>query len=222
MDVTLNSETNIIKGKQVIEYTNNSPDTLRILYYHLYWNAFQPNSMMDVRNRELGMHILNGRNDWEARIADRIVKLTPEETGYQKMSQLKMNGRVQKTEQYETILKVILDKPILPKSKVVLETDFEAQVPIQVRRSGRDNAEGVRYSMSQWYPKLAEYDHEGWHPTPYIAREFYGVWGDFDVSITLDKTYMIAATGYLQNGNEIGFGYEDPGVKPVSSPGQGP
>ena len=71
--------------------------------------------------------------------------------------------------------------------------DFEAQVPVQIRRSGRDNAEGVRYCMSQWYPKLCEYDYEGWHPTPYIAREFYGVWGDFEVKITIDKKYMSLA-----------------------------
>jgi hypothetical protein len=181
MDVVMNVNTNILKGKQVIEYTNNSTDTLKWVYFHLYWNAFQPNSMMDVRNRELGRRVVNGRTDWEARVADRIAKLKPEEYGYQKVGLVRMNGRPQKLEQYETVLKVMLDKPILPKNKVVFDTEFEAQVPIQIRRSGRDNAEGVRFSMSQWYPKMSEYDHEGWHPTPYIAREFYGVWGDFEV-----------------------------------------
>jgi len=67
--------------------------------------------------------------------------------------------------------------------------------------------------MSQWYPKLAEYDFEGWHADPYIGREFHGVWGDFDVKISIDKNYLIGSTGYLQNPNEIGFGYEDKGVK---------
>ncbi len=113
----------------------------------------------------------------------------------------------------ETILEVKLDKPIPPKSKVIFDMEFQAQVPVQVRRSGRDNAEGVRYSMSQWYPKLCEYDDEGWHPTPYIAREFYGVWGDFDVNISIDKNYIIGATGYLQNANQVGYGYEAPGAK---------
>ncbi|MEP6749897.1 MAG: M1 family metallopeptidase, partial [Bacteroidota bacterium] len=78
--------------------------------------------------------------------------------------------------------------------------------------SGRDNAEGVRYSMSQWYPKMCEYDYEGWHPTPYVAREFYGVWGDYDVKITIDKKYLVAASGYLQNPAQIGYGYEAPGT----------
>jgi hypothetical protein len=213
MDVVMNVNTNILKGKQVIEYTNNSNDTLKWVYFHLYWNAFQPNSMMDVRNRELGRRVVNGRTDWEARVADRIAKLKPEEYGYQKVGLVRMNGRPQKLEQYETVLKVMLDKPILPKNKVVFDTEFEAQVPVQIRRSGRDNAEGVRFSMSQWYPKMSEYDHEGWHPTPYIAREFYGVWGDFEVNLSIQKDYVVAATGYLQNPQEIGHGYEAEGSK---------
>ena len=213
MDVVMNVNTNILKGKQVIEYTNNSSDTLKWVYFHLYWNAFQPNSMMDVRNRELGRRVVNGRTDWEARVADRIAKLKPEEYGYQKVGLVRMNGRPQKLEQYETVLKVMLDKPILPKNKVVFDTEFEAQVPVQIRRSGRDNAEGVRFSMSQWYPKMSEYDHEGWHPTPYIAREFYGVWGDFEVNLSIQKDYVVAATGYLQNPQEIGHGYEAEGSK---------
>jgi len=71
----------------------------------------------------------------------------------------------------------------------------------------------VALSMSQWYPKMAEYDFEGWHADPYIAREFHGVWGDFDVKITIDKSYVLGGTGYLQNPNEIGHGYETPGTK---------
>ena len=67
--------------------------------------------------------------------------------------------------------------------------------------------------MSQWYPKICEYDYEGWHPTPYVAREFYGVWGDFEVNITIDNKYILGGTGYLQNPNQVGYGYETPGAK---------
>jgi hypothetical protein len=83
---------------------------------------------------------------------------------------------------------------------------WDAQVPAQIRRSGRNNVEGVAYSMAQWYPKLAEYDFEGWHADPYIGREFFGVWGDFDVKITLDEDYIIGGTGYLLNEDEKGLG----------------
>ena len=109
--------------------------------------------------------------------------------------------------------KLYLDKPILPKVKTSLEVSFQAQVPLQVRRSGRDNAEGIRYSMSQWYPKMVEYDYQGWNANPYVAREFYGVWGDYNVKITIDKNYMVAGTGTLQNPNQIGFGYSTPQLK---------
>src|SRR5207302_10002371 len=113
-----------------------------------------------------------------------------------------------------TILEVDLDRPILPNSKVNFEMEWTAQVPIQIRRSGRDNpTTKVRYSMSQWYPKMCEYDYEGWHPTPYVAREFYGIWGDYDVSISIDKNYMLAGSGVIQNANQVGFGYESNIVK---------
>ncbi len=212
MDVTADVTTNRFSGKQKLVYTNNSPDTLGRVFYHLYWNAFQPNSMMDNRSRVLGQTDVNGRPDWDGRVRDRILNLQPDEIGYQRVKWIKMNGIAQTLKLHETILEVVLDKPILPKSSVTFDLEFEAQVPLQVRRSGRDNAEGVRYSMSQWYPKMCEYDYEGWHPTPYVAREFYGVWGDYDVKITIDKKYMVAATGYLQNPAQIGYGYETPGA----------
>jgi hypothetical protein len=220
MDVDVNVTTNRFTGKQKLEYTNNSPDTLWQVFYHLYWNAFQPNSMMDSRSRELGKNLVggerhgDGQRDWDSRVKDRIFNLKPEEIGYQKVLSLKMNGIVQSYKEEETILQVKLTKPILPKATVVFDMDFEAQVPLQIRRSGRDNPQtGVRYSMSQWYPKICEYDYEGWHPTPYVAREFYGVWGDYDVKISIDKNYVLGGTGYLQNPNEIGYGYEASGTK---------
>lgn len=218
MDVNLNVQTNIVKGTEKIAYTNNSFDKLDKVFFHLYWNAFQPGSEMDVRSRELGKIKIFGSPDWDSRVTDRISKLSPSEEGYQKIISLKMNGVEQPVKLHETILEVDLTKPILSKTTVNFEVVFEAQVPIQIRRSGRDNAEGVRYSMSQWYPKLCEYDNEGWHTAQYVAREFYGVWGNFDVKITLDKNYKIGATGVLQNAAAIGWGYDRPGtaLKPVS------
>jgi hypothetical protein len=212
MQINMDVTTNRFTGKQKLEYTNNSPDALNRVFYHLYFNAFQPNSSMDVRSQQLGKTMVNGRPDWDGRVKDRISKLTPEEIGYQKIISLKLNGVPQPFKYHETILEVNLTKAILPKTKVVLEMEFEAQVPLQVRRSGRDNpSTGVRYSMSQWYPKLCEYDEEGWHPTPYVAREFYGVWGDFDVTINIDKDYKLGGTGVLVNSAEIGWGYDTPG-----------
>lgn len=214
MKIDMNVKTNQFTGKQKLEYWNNSPDTLTKVFYHLYFNAFQPGSMMDINSRRHGNILIGNRPDWDGRVKDRIQNLKPDEIGYQKIISLKMNGRPQEFKMLETILEVKLDKPILPKTKVEFDMDFEAQVPLQIRRSGRDNPNTkVRYSMSQWYPKLCEYDYEGWHPTPYVGREFYGVWGDFDVSISIDKNYILGGSGYLQNANQIGYGYEEKGTK---------
>lgn len=220
MDVTLNVNTNIVTGTQKVDYFNNSPDKLNKIFIHLFWNAFQPGSQMDVRSRELGTVMVNGRPDWDSRVRDRIYNLKPDEIGYQRVKSIKMNGVEQRTIEHGTILEVILSRDILPKTKVVFDITFEAQVPVQIRRSGRDNAEGVRYSMAQWYPKICEYDRDGWHTAQYVAREFYGVWGDYDVSIKIDKNYKIGGTGVLQNAAQIGWGYDKEGtsLKNIATP----
>jgi peptidase M1-like protein len=219
MDIDMDVTSNQFKGKQTLEYTNNSPDTLDKVFYHLYWNAFQPGSAMDVNSREHGKIMVNGRPDWDNRVKDRIYNLKPDQVGYDSIISLKMNGIPQSLKYHETILEVDLTKPIAPHSKVTFTIEFKAQVPLQIRRSGRDNpTTGVRYSMSQWYPKLCEYDYEGWHPTLYIGREFYGVWGDYDVTIHIAKNYKLGGTGVLANAEEIGWGYDaaqTPDLKPT-------
>ncbi|MEH6407950.1 MAG: M1 family metallopeptidase, partial [Leeuwenhoekiella sp.] len=212
MDVDMNVENYNYKGKQTLVYTNNSPDTLTQVFYHLYPNAFQPGSEMDVRSLNIA--------DPDSRVKDRISKLKPDETGFLKVTNLTQDGKAVTSNVAGTVLEVNLAKPINPGEKVTFKMDFNGQVPIQIRRSGRNNAEGVELSMTQWYPKLAEYDFEGWHADPYIAREFYGVWGDFDVKITINSEYTIGGTGYLQNPEEIGHGYEKAGQK-VKKPKKG-
>jgi hypothetical protein len=205
MDVRLDVTTHKINGTQRLVYYNNSPDTLTKVYYHLYFNAFQPGSMMDVRSRTI--------QDPDPRVTDRISKLNENEIGYQKILSLKQDSKDASFQVEGTLLEVKLPKPILPKSKTVFDMKFESQVPLQIRRSGRNNKEGIAYSMTQWYPKLAEYDFQGWHAYQYVAREFHGVWGDFDVKITLDPAYLIGGTGKLQNPEKIGHGYEKTGTK---------
>ncbi len=205
MNIDMNVENFQYNGTQELVYTNNSPDTLNQVFYHLYFNAFQPGSEMDTRSINLP--------DPSPKILDKISKLTPDEIGFLKVSSLSQNGTPLKHEVAGTVLEVELNQPILPGEKATFSMQFQGQVPKQIRRSGRDNKEGVALSMTQWYPKMAEYDFEGWHADPYIAREFHGVWGDFDVTITIDKEYTVGGTGYLQNPNKIGHGYEEPGTK---------
>ena len=217
MDVVVDVKNYQYKGKQELVYTNNSSDTLKRVFYHLFNNAFQPGSEMDARIQSI--------KDPDKRMVDttnvagkvlkisRIKALKPNEIGYLNISNFKQDGIVANAKTVGTILEVTLAKPILPNSKTTFTLDFDGQIPVQIRRSGRNNSEGVELSIAQWYPKIAEFDFEGWHADPYIAREFQGVWGDFDVKITIDKNYILGGTGYLQNPNEIGYGYQDEDVK---------
>lgn len=189
MDIDFDVETHQYKGKQTIEYTNNSPDTLNRVFYHLYFNAFQPGSEMDVRSRTIA--------DADPRVKDRISKLSPEEIGYIKPLKLTQNGMELNYEVVGTVMEVDLAEAILPGASTTFYMEWDAQVPVQIRRSGRYNAEGVAYSMTQWYPKLAEYDFQGWHAHPYIGREFHGVWGDWKVTLSIDKDFVVGGTGYL-------------------------
>ena len=199
MNVDIDVESFQFNGTQEILYTNNSPDTISKVYYHLYFNAFKPGSQMDVRSLNI--------SDPDSRVKDRISKLDKNEEGDLSVFELKQDGKPVFFEQQETVLLARLNKVLLPGKKTKLTLLFEGVVPKQIRRSGRNNKDGVALSMTQWYPKLAEYDFEGWHPNPYIAREFHGVWGDYDVKITIDKNYILGGTGYLHNSSEIAYGY---------------
>ena len=192
-------------GTQKLVYTNNSPDTLYKAFYHLYFNAFQPNSLMDYRSRWI--------EDPDGRVRDRIYKLAPDEIGYHKINSFSQDGKEVQFEVEGTVVEMELPSPILPGTSTTFELTFESQVPVQIRRSGRNNKEGISYSMAQWFPKIAEYDKQGWHSHPYVGREFYSPWGDYEVNIAIDKKYMVAATGILQNPEEIGHGYTDGDVK---------
>ena len=202
MDIEFDHISHQFSGLQKIKYSNNSPDDLNKVFMHLYYNAFQPGSMMDVRSRTI--------NDPDSRVMDRISNLKEKEIGFHKI--LKVVNAKQKELQFVedgTILEISLDKPLRSGKSLYIELSFESQVPIQIRRTGRYNKENVAYSMTQWYPKMCEYDIDGWHTNPYVGREFYGVWGDFDVSISIDSSFVLGGTGIVQNPQEVKHGYQD-------------
>lgn len=204
--VDLDVAAHTFTGTEKLVYRNNSPDTLSQLFFHLYFNAFKPGSEMDVRSRTIA--------DPDPRVGDRIARLSPQEQGDLRCGTILQDGKATTQEFLNTILRVRLAKPLLPGRSTTLTFDFHGQVPLQIRRSGRDNKEGVAYSMTQWFPKVAVYDHQGWHADPYVGREFYGEWGDYDVRITLDSSFTVAASGELVNPQEVGHGYA-PLTKPV-------
>ncbi len=196
-------------GSQRLIYQNNSPDTLRRMFYHLYPNAFQKGSEMDAWRMRLP--------DGDSRIANGLYGIKPDEEGHLHIRTLTMNGEALQFVENRTILEVWLASPIPPGQSALFDMTFVGQVPKQTRRSGRFNAEGVDYSMSQWFPKICNYDQKGWHADPYILREFYGTWGDYDVIIHIDSSFTLGASGYLQNPQSVGHGYEDPSL-PLTVP----
>lgn len=201
MDIHLTPQNHQFTGEQRLVVYNRTPDTLRYVYYHLYFNAFSPRSMMAERNRDLP--------DPDSRVVPRIHNLTPEEEGFHRIQTLTQDGRAVEFRVHDTLLRADLLRPLSPGDSTVLEMTFHSQIPLQTRRSGRDSREGIDYSMAQWYPKLAHYDSRGWHADPYIGREFYAPFGTFRVRLNLPAEYVVGATGTLQNPNEIGHGYTD-------------
>ena len=201
IEVEMDHETAQYNGTETVVYTNNSPETLHKVFFHLYYNAFQPGSEMAIR--------LKNAADKNRRFKVDIDSLTPQQQGYLKVSGLTQDGIALTPEESETILEVTLAKALAPGESTTFSLSFNGQVPDVIRRAGKNSKEGIAFSMAQWYPKMAEYDYEGWNADPYTGREFHGVWGDFDVKITLDKSFTVAASGYLQNADDIGRGYSD-------------
>ena len=210
MEVSLDTDTALYNGTQKIVYTNNSPETLHKVFYHLYFNAFKPGSEMAVR--------LKNAADKNRRFKIDVDSLTLDQQGYLKVKGLTQDGVLLSPVDSETILEVPLNQPIPPGGSSTFELSFDGHVPDVIRRAGKNSSEGVAFSMAQWYPKMAEYDREGWNADPYTGREFHCVWGDFDVKITLNKKFVVAASGYLQNAEDIGMGYSDR-KKPKSKKG---
>ena len=162
MDVTMDVKNYQYTGSQKISYTNNSPNSLKKIFYHLYPNAFQPGSEMDIRLQTIkdpdGRMVNKLGTKENPIIESKISLLKPDEIGFLKVNSLLQNGEKLTYKVQGTILEVVLKNEIKPGETTVFEMDFVGQVPLQIRRSGRNNAEGVALSMSQWYPKLAEYD----------------------------------------------------------------
>ena len=190
IDVTLNDKEHSLNGFAKIEYTNHSPDTLKFIWFHCWPNAYK-NDKTAFTDQQLE----NG--------STRFYFSSKEEKGYINQLDFKVNGSTAPMEdhpQYIDIVKVNLPQPLAPGQKITLSTPFHVQLPFNFSRGGH---EGQSYQATQWYPKPAVYDKNGWHPMPYLDQgEFYSEFGSFDVRITVPKNYVVAATGVLQDENE--------------------
>jgi len=217
IDVDMKEKSYQYDGKMQLKYTNNSGQSLNKVYFHLYFNAFQPGSMMDNRlqnipdpDKRMATNIGTKENP---KYVSRISELKPDQIGYQKVTSLKQDGKAVSYKVDGTILEVTLAKPIAEGQTSTFDMVWNAQVPEQIRRSGRNSKDDVEFSMAQWYPKMAEFDPEGWHLDEYIGREFFAPFGNFDVTINIDKDYVIGASGELQDPNSVKGYVKNPTIK---------
>jgi len=191
IDVSLNDKEHTLEGFEKIEYINNSPDTIKFIWFHLWPNAYK-NDKTAFSDQALE----NG--------STKFYFSNKEEKGYINRLDFKINNSTAKIEdhpQFIDIIKLILPTALAPGQKLNITTPFHVKLPFNFSRSGHD---GQSYQIAQWYPKPAVYDHKGWHPIPYLDQgEFYSEYGNYIVSITLPKNYVVAATGELQNKDEL-------------------
>ncbi len=191
INVSLNDIQKTLDGFEVIDYTNNSPDTLQYIWFHLWPNAYK-NDRTAFSEQLLQL----GRTDFY--FSDENKR------GYINRLDFKVNGMVANLEDhplYIDVAKLILPFPLLPGESIKISTPFHEKIPFNFSRGGYvDNT----FQITQWYPKPAVYDSQGWHPMPYLDQgEFYSEFGNFKVQITVPKDYIVAATGELHNEDEV-------------------
>ena len=190
IDVTLHDKDNSLVAFEKIEYTNNSPDTLKFIWFHVWPNAYK-----NDKTAFSDQLLVNGNTKFYFSNKD--------QRGYINQLDFKVNNTTCVLEdhpQYIDVIKVLLPDPLSPGQKIILTTPFHEQLPYNFSRGGHD---GESYQLTQWYPKPAVYDKNGWHPMPYLDQgEFYSEFGNFDVEITIPENYAVAATGQLQNDEE--------------------
>lgn len=190
ISVTLNDLDNSITGFEQIDYYNNSPDTLFFIWIHLWPNAYK-----NDRTAFSDQLLVNGRTDFY---------FSPEnKKGYINKLNFKVdkiNASTEDHPQHQDITKLLLPHPLTPGKMIKIETPFHVKLPYNFSRGGHVEQS---YQLTQWYPKPAVYDKNGWHEMPYLDQgEFYSEFGNFDVEITVPKNYIVAATGDLQNEDE--------------------
>src|SRR2546422_5411648 len=194
---SLDTATHVIAGSETIRYTNNSPDTLPYVWLQLDQNIYKANSRGAALNptdaRFAGRGFEGGYTIDYVRAVRRIGQAS---------------GRIPLTsEDNGTMLRVELDRPLAPGGRAELELAYRFEVPEHGSdRMGREQFPGGwLYEVAQWYPRVAVYDDvRGWNTEQYLGQgEFYLEYGDFDVSITVPRSFVVAATGTLTNAVEV-------------------
>ena len=192
IDVALDDQTKTLAGFETIKYTNNSPDALDFIWFHIWPNAYKN------RNTALFKQI-----DADA---TRKSKEKDAVAGWIEGLDFKVNGSKATTTphgnpDYIDVVKLNLPKPLKPGETITITTPFKVKLPSYFSRSGYADGE---FMVTQWYPKPAVYDKEGWHEFPYLDMgEYYSDYADYKINITIPGDYIVGATGVLQTADEL-------------------
>ena len=193
IQASIDEGSDIVGGEEQLEYFNNSPDTLRFVYFNLYQNAFQPGSYLDDLQKNNGVKVKYGKYE-KAKEGMLIDKISSADVPLH-------------TQLDNTVMKVYLDKPLAPNQSVTFDIKFRTffDTGSTRRRMKKYRAYGfTHYNGCQWYPKICVYDRKsGWNTDQHLNREFYGDFGSFDVELTFASNYVVEATGILQNEKEV-------------------
>ena len=195
IEVSLDDKNHVLKATEEIVYTNNSQDELAFIIMHVWPNAYK-NNRTDLAEQ------LDGNGEIDFHFADSI------DRGFIDQLDFKVNGESVKWTEYndmQDVLKITLNQSLKPGGQITISTPFRVKIPKGI--FSRLGHIGESYQITQWFPKPAVYDREGWHPLPYLSQgEFYSEYGSYDVKITLPANYVVGATGDLVNGaTEIEF-----------------
>ena len=190
----LDIHTHQINGHEDLLYVNNSPDTLREIFIHLYQNAFQPGSHyhdLQLNNNYSPYHSTSERNKQGITIKN-----------------ISSANEIRALEYDNTLLRIVFTHPILPEESTIINLDFTTSYGFGStrRRMNAFKTEGefLHYNGTQWYPKVAVYDAKfGWNTNQHLDKEFYGDFGSFEVELTFPSNYIVEATGVLTNEKEV-------------------
>ncbi|MBD3178854.1 MAG: hypothetical protein GF417_04220, partial [Candidatus Latescibacteria bacterium] len=185
IEVKLDDRAKTLTGQEEIRYTNNSPDTLRDFYIHLYANAYSSKSSQMIKDYMPGTLFF-------------LIGLRESKRGWIEIEELIVDGSPVEFDLDETILSAEFPSPLLPGEEAVLDIKFHEKIRKTLGRAGYT---GDHYDIAQWYPRMSVYDRNGWHPDQFRKGEFYGEFGDYDVHINLPARYVVAATGELVSGD---------------------
>ncbi|NDE04295.1 MAG: M1 family peptidase, partial [Flavobacteriia bacterium] len=194
IDVKLDDKNHFLSGFETLNYKNNSPQSLDVIYMHVWPNAY--------KNKETALAQQLKRNE-----GDKIAKADAKDLGYIDSLDFKVNGVAVQwsyTPEHQDIVVLKLASPLKSGESIQISTPFKVKIPSgSLSRLGHI---GQSYQITQWYPKPAVYDQNGWNAMPYLNQgEFYSEFGSFDVKITVPSNYVVGATGELQTASEIAF-----------------